>query len=104
MKAIVERGEVPERSDRISDRLWELLNQCWSKDVNKRPTAAQVVMSLTDMREAAGIRGNMSILASILDDDDDLLMRGMWKGAAARPNIVVQVLKNIWHQVMAIFR
>jgi hypothetical protein len=47
MRAVVEKGEIPTRSLHIvNDGLWELWTQCWSKDVNERPTATEVLERL----------------------------------------------------------
>ncbi|KAF9441661.1 kinase-like protein [Macrolepiota fuliginosa MF-IS2] len=49
------RGEAPARSrelttshpaDKINDRMWELINQCWSSKPENRPTCQEVIQEL----------------------------------------------------------
>ena len=38
----IQAGEMPQRSFEIADTVWKFLEECWSRDPKKRPSAARV--------------------------------------------------------------
>lgn len=62
--AAVLKGQLPKRpsvesAPQLSDRMWELMNECWQHDPKLRPSASQVLERLELIRDDELREGHM---------------------------------------------
>ncbi|KAL2918548.1 U1 snRNP protein [Polyrhizophydium stewartii] len=49
VRAVIMKGQRPPRPDNTPDGLWELIQDCWNQDPDKRPSFVQIVRTLESL-------------------------------------------------------